>query len=99
MSHYLVICTTLLPAPPAVLDAFIAQCEYMNELIKKGTIKMFFPFTGITGGFFVADVPSNEDLSKIISGCPMFPYVSRKIYPLSDDNVIKQIMYEMKKQM
>jgi muconolactone delta-isomerase len=99
LSQYLVICETLLPAPPAVIDAFIAQCEYMNELIKKGSIKMFVPFTAITGGFFVADVPSNEDLSKIISGCPMFPYVSRKIYPLSDDDVVKQIMKDMKQKM
>jgi hypothetical protein len=45
------------------MDAFIAQCDYMDELIKEGTIKMFFPFSGINGGFFVADVPSNEDLS------------------------------------
>jgi muconolactone delta-isomerase len=81
------------------MGAFVAQCDYMDELKEKGTIKMFYPFTGITGGFFVADVPSNEDLSKIISGCPMFPYVSRKIHALTDDNVIKQIMLDMKKQM
>jgi len=55
------------------MDAFIAQCDYMDELIKKGTIKMFVPFTGSHGGFFVADVPSNEGLSMILSGCPMFP--------------------------
>ncbi len=99
MSQYLVICNTLLPAPPQVMDAFIAQCDYMDELKKKGSIKMFVPFTAITGGFFVADVSSNEDLSKIISGCPMFPYVSRKVYPLSDDNAVKQIMKDMKQKM
>ena len=99
MSQYLVICNTLLPAPPEVMDAFIAQCDYMDELIKKGTIKMFVPFTGINGGFFVADVPSNEGLSKILSGCPMFPYVSREIYPLSDDKEMKKIISEMKKRM
>ncbi len=99
MSQYLVICNTLLPAPPEVMDAFIAQCDYMNDLIKKGSIKMFVPFTGINGGFFVADVPSNEDLSKILSGCPMFPYVSREIYPLSDDTEVKKIIIEMKKRM
>jgi muconolactone delta-isomerase len=81
------------------MDAFVAQCEYMDELKKKGSIIMFVPFTAITGGFFVADVSSNEDLSKIISGCPMFPYVSRKIYPLSDDNAVKQIMKDMKQKM
>jgi muconolactone delta-isomerase len=99
MSQYLVICNTLLPAPPEVMDAFIAQCDYMNELIKEGSIKMFVPFTGINGGFFVADVPSNEDLSRILSRCPMFPYVSRKIYPLSDDNELQKIILEMKKRM
>ncbi len=99
MSQYLVICNTLLPAPPEVMDAFIAQCDYMDELIKEGTIKMFVPFTGIDGGFFVADVPSNEGLSKILSGCPMFPYVSREIYPLSDDKEMKKIISEMKKRM
>jgi muconolactone delta-isomerase len=99
MSQYLVICNTLLPAPPEVMDAFIAQCDYMDELIKKSTVKMFVPFSGINGGFFVADVSSNEGLSKIISGCPMFPYVSREIYPLSDDNELKKIITEMKKRM
>ena len=99
MSQYLVLCKTLLPAPPEVMDAFIAQCEYMDELIKKGSIKMFVPFSGINGGFFVADVSSNEDLSRILSGCPMFPYVSREIYPLSDDNEMKNIISEMKKRM
>ncbi len=81
------------------MDAFIAQCDYMDELIKEGTIKMFVPFTGIDGGFFVADVPTNEGLSKILSGCPMFPYVSREIYPLSDDKEMKKIISEMKKLM
>jgi muconolactone delta-isomerase len=81
------------------MDAFIAQCDYMNELMKKGTVKMFVPFSGINGGFFVADVPSNEALSKIIGGCPMFPYVSRKIYALSDDNELIKIITEMKKRM
>ncbi len=99
MSKYLVICNTLLPAPPEVMDAFIAQCNYMDELIKEGTVKMFFPFSGINGGFFVADVPSNEDLSKILSGCPMFPYVSREIYPLSEDSEVKKLVSEMKKRM
>jgi muconolactone delta-isomerase len=60
---------------------------------------MFVPFTGINGGFFVADVPTNEGLSKILSGCPMFPYVSREIYPLSDDKEMKKIVSEMKKRM
>ncbi len=99
MSKYLVICNTLLPAPPEVMDAFIAQCDYMDELIMEGTIKMFVPFSGINGGFFVADVPSNEDLSRIISGCPMFPYVSREIYPLSEDSEVKKLISEMKKRM
>ncbi len=81
------------------MDAFIAQCDYMDELIKEGTIKMFVPFTGIDGGFFVADVPTNEGLSKILSGCPMFPYVSREIYPLSEDSEVKTIVSEMKKRM
>ena len=97
MSQYLVICNTLLPAPPEVMDAFIAQCDYMDELKKKGTVKMFVPFTGINGGFFVADVSSNEDLSKILSGCPMFPYLSSNIYPLSDVSEVKKIISEMKK--
>jgi muconolactone delta-isomerase len=81
------------------MDAFIAQCDYMDELKKEGSIKMFVPFTGINGGFFVVDVSSNEDLSRILSGCPMFPYVSRKIYPLSDDNELQKIILEMKKRM
>lgn len=99
MSQYLVICNTLLPAPPEVLDAFIAQCDYMDELMKEGSVKMFVPFSGMNGGFFVADVPSNEGLSEILSGCPMFPYVSREIYPLSDDAEIKRLIGEMKKRM
>jgi len=99
MSQYLVICNTLLPAPPEVLDAFIAQCDYMDKLKEEGTVKMFVPFSGINGGFFVADVDSNEDLSRIISSCPMFPYVSREIYPLTEDSQAKQIVSEMKKRM
>ncbi len=97
MSQYLVICKTLLPAPPEVMDAFIAQCDYMDELKSEGKITAFIPFSGINGGFFVADVPSNEDLSRIISGCPMFPYVSREIYPLTEDGVAKKLVSEMKK--
>ena len=81
------------------MDAFIAQCDYMDELKKEGTVKMFVPFSGINGGFFVADVPSNEGLSKILSGCPMFPYVSREIYTLSEDSEVKKIVSEMKKRM
>ena len=99
MSQYLVICNTLLPAPPEVLDAFIAQCDYMDELMKEGSVKMFVPFSGMNGGVFVADVPSNEGLSEILSGCPMFPYVSREIYPLSDDVELKRLISEMKKRM
>ena len=99
MSRYLVICNTLLPAPPEVLDAFVAQCDYMDELKEVGSVKMFVPFSGMNGGFFVADVPSNEGLSEILSGCPMFPYVSREIYPLSDDAEIKRLIGEMKKRM
>ena len=81
MSQYLVICNTLLPAPPEVLDAFIAQCDYMDKLKEEGAVKMFVPFSGINGGFFVADVASNEDLSRIISGCPMFPYCEQGDLP------------------
>ncbi len=99
MSRYLVICNTLLPAPPEVLDAFVAQCGYMDELMEEGSVKMFVPFSGMNGGFFVADVPSNEGLSEILSGCPMFPYVSREIYPLSDDVELKRLIGEMKKRM
>ena len=99
MSRYLVICNTLLPAPPEVLDAFVAQCGYMDELKEEGSVKMFVPFSGMNGGFFVADVPSNEGLSEILSGCPMFPYVSREIYPLSDDVELKRLISEMKKRM
>ena len=42
------ICNTLLPAPPEVMDAFIAQYDFMDELKKEDTIKMFVPFSGIT---------------------------------------------------
>ena len=99
MSRFLVICNTLLPAPPEVLDAFVAQCGYMDELMEGGSVRMFVPFSGMNGGFFVADVPSNEGLSEILSGCPMFPYVSREIYPLSDDVELKRLIGEMKKRM
>ncbi len=96
MSQYLVICETLLPAPPEVMDAFIAQCDYMATLIEQGTVKIFVPFSGINGGFFVAETKTNADLSRIISKCPMFPYVKRAIYPLTDAMQAKQIVSVMK---
>jgi len=99
LSLYLVICETLLPAPPEVLDAFIAQCDYMAKLIEKGTIKIFVPFSGINGGFFVAETKTNADLSRIISECPMFPYVKRVIYPLTGDVQAKQIVSAMKERL
>ncbi len=99
MSLYLVVCRTLLPAPPEVMDAFIAQCDYMEKLSKQGTVKIFVPFSGLDGGFFVAEAKTNEDLTRLISECPMFPYVSRDIYPLTDDVQAKQIVGAMKQRM
>jgi muconolactone delta-isomerase len=81
------------------MDAFIAQCDYMDKLKSEGKITTFVPFSGINGGFFVANVPSNEELSRIISNCPMFPYVSREIYPLTEDSEAKKIISDMKKRM
>ena len=99
MSLHLVLCKTLLPAPPEVMDAFIAQCDYMEKLRKQGTVKIFVPFSGLNGGFFVAEVKTNEDLTRIISECPMYPYVSREIYPLTEDSQAKQIVVAMKQRM
>lgn len=99
MSMYLVICNTLLPAPPEVLDAFIAQCEYMEKLIGEKKVKIFVLFSGLNGGFFVANVETNEDLTRMLSECPMFPYVSREIYPLTEDIQAKQIVADMKERM
>ena len=99
MSLHLVLCETLLPAPPEVMDAFIAQCDYMEKLRKQGTVKIFVPFSGLNGGFFVAEVKTNEDLTRIISECPMYPYVSREIYPLTEDGQAKQIVVAMKQRM
>ena len=81
------------------MDAFIAQCEYMDKLKKKGTVKMFVPFTGIDGGFFVVETDSNAGVSQILSECPMFPYVSREIYALTEDSKAKQIVSKMKERM
>ena len=99
MSLHLVLCKTLLPAPPEVMDAFIAQCDYMEKLRKQGTVKIFVPFSGLNGGVFVAEVKTNEDLTRIISECPMYPYVSREIYPLTEDGQAKQIVVAMKQRM
>ena len=92
-------CKTLLPAPPEVLGAFIAQCDYMAKLKEQGTVKIFVPFSGLNGGFFVAEAKNNGDLSRIISKCPLFPYVNREIYPLTEDVQAKQIVAEMKQRM
>ena len=99
MSQYLVICKTVLPAPPEVMDAFIAQCDYMEKLRKRGTVKMFVPFSGLDGGFFVVETATNEELTQILSECPIFPYVKREIYPLTEDNQAVQIVSAMKKRM
>ena len=99
MSLYLVICKTLLPAPPEVMDAFIAQCDHMEILRNQGIVKMFVPFSGIDGGFFVVEAATNRDLSQIISECPIFPYVKREIYPLTEDTQAKQIVSAMKERM
>ena len=99
MSQFLVICKTLLPAPPEVMDAFIAQCDYMEKLGKRGTVKMFVPFSGLDGGFFVVEAATNEELTQVISECPIFPYVKREIYPLTEDTKAKQIVSAMKERM
>ena len=99
MSLYLIVCKTLLPAPPEAMDAFLAQCDYMERLRNQGTVKIFVPFSGLNGDFFVAGAKTNEDLTRIISECPIFPYVNREIYPLTEDTQAKQIVTAMKQRM
>jgi len=59
------------------------QFKYFEKLENEKKIEVDYHLIGQQGSMLIANVDSDEALSKIIGGDPLFFYSEREIYPLT----------------
>ena len=70
---------------------FMAQeKEYSGNLQREGRMRDIWRVVGEYANYSVYDVADNDELHAILSGFPMYPYMSIKVTPLAQHpNAIK----------
>jgi len=74
-----------------------AQFKYFDELESKGKIETYYHLIGQQGHMIIADVSSDEELSRLISEDPLFFHSEREIYPLTTRETHKKYLKELLK--
>ena len=69
---------------PAQFDAIkAAEKEYAHELQRSGKWLHLWRIVGEYSNISIFDVSDNEELQAILSGLPLFPFMSVKVMPLA----------------
>ncbi|MBI4289714.1 MAG: hypothetical protein HY671_14960 [Chloroflexi bacterium] len=96
---YLAICKVNAPLSPQLLEAYVAQCAYCEDLRQKGQVAIFSPLADFSGGVAILSVEKPEDAMKVLAGSPIFPYVKIEVLPLVSwqfaDKLAKQMQAGM----
>jgi len=74
-----------------------AQFKYLDELEATGKIEAYYHLIGQQGQMVIADVSSDEELSRLIGDDPLFFYSRREIYPLTTREIHKKYLKELLK--
>jgi len=74
-----------------------AQFKYLDELEATGKIEAYYHLIGQQGQMVIADVSSDEELSRLIGDDPLFFYSRREIYPLTTRETHKKYLKELLK--
>jgi len=95
---FLVIQRIVSGVPPEKLAKLMpAQFKYLDELESKGKIEMYYHLIGQQSHMIIADVASDEELSRLIGEDPLFFHSERKIYPLTTRETHKKYLRELLK--
>jgi len=75
-----------------------AMFQYHRDLDARGKAKHYV-MAGQAGGVVIFDVDSNEELARLISGSPVYPYTTREIIPLWEPKLAENMLDKMVTQM
>ncbi|OFT81682.1 muconolactone Delta-isomerase [Corynebacterium sp. HMSC29G08] len=70
--------------PEQVADFQAAEKQYSGDLQRKGTMKGIWRVVGEYANYSIYDVADNDELHRVLSGFPMYPYMKIKVTPLAD---------------
>ncbi|HEY8607749.1 MAG TPA: muconolactone Delta-isomerase [Noviherbaspirillum sp.] len=69
---------------PAVADDIKAREKaYAQDLQRSGKWKHLYRVVGEYANYSIFDVESNDELHALLSGLPLFPYMTIKVTPLA----------------
>lgn len=73
-----------LDMPPAVADEIKAREKaYAQDLQRSGKWQQLYRVVGEYANYSIFDVESNDELHALLSGLPLFPYMSIKVTALA----------------
>jgi len=84
---------------PEMFDAFLASQEYLKGLKEKGVIKHSWAFAAGGGGCGIVDVPSHEDLYRMLAASPASGLVNFEAIPLASMDVVPEMMLKAKERL
>ena len=68
---------------PQIADFQVREKEYSGQLQRSGKMVGIWRIVGEYANHSLFDVESNDELHQILSGFPMYPYMSIKVTPLA----------------
>ena len=81
---------------PEMFDPFLTSFKNLKDLEKKGIVKSVWAFVDGSGGGGIADVPSADQLYKLLAGSPVSGFVDYEVYPLTSIDVVAETMRKTK---
>lgn len=74
------------PAMPAAEaeELKLREKEYSQLLQRQGRWRQLWRVVGEYANYSVFDVSSNDELHAVLSGLPLFPYMSLRVVPLAE---------------
>ena len=69
--------------PDVRADTLAREKAYSQELQRAGTWPHIWRIVGEYSNFSIFDVADNDELHTILSGLPLFPYMTIKVSPLA----------------
>ena len=69
--------------PDVRAETVAREKAYSQELQRKGTWPHIWRIVGEYANFSVFDVESNDELHQLLSGLPLFPFLTIRVTPLA----------------
>ena len=97
MGKYLVISKQNdIPVPMDLLKKLLpAQFAYIKAMEQSGKMESSYGIAGGKGGVGIVNAESHADLQTILSGYPMFPFITLDVYPLMSVTESESVAVEM----